>query len=254
VREARVVPQNSLGLIALAVALLVSSVHAANSWKSVKEKPFERSISVTGSARKRITSDLIEWSAVVEVRAADRTECYRTLHQHVEKTLAFLRGKGIKAEDMFPQSVSFSQLFENEVRVVDKERIERQIATGWSTEQAVKIRSNDVKVVEVASREVTSLLEQGISVRSSEPAYFYTKLGELKVEMLAAAAEDARTRADNIVKSAGGARIGDLLDADMGVINVNSANSSTTSWDGNNDTGSLEKDIFTIVHAKFTLK
>jgi hypothetical protein len=252
-----VVPSNSLGLIALAVALLGSSVYAASAWKGVKEKPFERSISVTGSAKKRITSDLIEWSAVVEVRAPDRTESYRTLHQHVDKTQAFLRGKGIKSDDMFPQSATFSQLFENEVRVVggiEKERIERQIATGWSTEQAIKIRSTDVKVVEVASREVTSLLEQGISVRSSEPAYFYTKLGELKVEMLAAAAEDARTRSQNIVKSAGGATLGDLLDADMGVININPANSSTTTWDGNNDTTSLDKDIFTIVHAKFSLK
>jgi hypothetical protein len=72
--------------------------------------------------------------------------------------------------------------------------------------------------------------------------------------MLAAAAHDARTRAENIVKSAGGASIGDLVDADMGVININPANSSTTSWEGNNDTTSLEKDILTIVHTKFALR
>jgi len=40
----------------------------------------------------------------------------------------------------------------------------------------------------------------------------------------------------------------------MGVINVNPANSSTTSWEGNNDTTSLEKDIITIIHAKFALR
>lgn len=243
-----------LGLIALAVALVVSSTYAASTWRSVKEKPFERRISVTGSAKKRIKSDLIEWSTTVEVRANDRTEAYRILHDHIDKTIAFLKAKGIKAEEIFPQSVSFSQLFESEVRVVERERIEKRIPVGWLIEQAIKVRSGEVALVEVASREVTSLLEQGISVRSGEPAYFYTKLGELKVEMLAAAAEDARTRADNIVKSAGGARIGDLLDADMGVINVNPANSSATSWEGNNDTTSLDKDIFTIVHAKFALE
>ncbi len=40
----------------------------------------------------------------------------------------------------------------------------------------------------------------------------------------------------------------------MGVINVNPANSTETSWEGNNDTTSLEKDIITIVHVTFELE
>jgi hypothetical protein len=244
---------NPLGLIALAVALVWSTSIASTSWRTVKEKPFERSIVVTGSAKKRITSDLIEWSATVEARSNDRTQSYRTLHAHVEKTQAFLLAKGIKKKDIFTQSASFSELFDTEVHFVDKERVEKQIPAGWVVSQAVTIRSSDVALVEVASREVTALLEQGISVRSGTPAYYYTKLGELKIEMLAAAAKDARTRAENMVKSAGGARIGDLIDANMGVININPANVSSVSWDGNNDTTSLEKDIYTIVHTKFAL-
>jgi hypothetical protein len=37
----------------------------------------------------------------------------------------------------------------------------------------------------------------------------------------------------------------------MGVIDVNPANSTQTSWEGNNDTSSLEKDVLTVVHATF---
>lgn len=39
----------------------------------------------------------------------------------------------------------------------------------------------------------------------------------------------------------------------MGVINVNPANSTATSWEGNNDKSSYEKDIITIVHLTFEL-
>jgi hypothetical protein len=81
-----------------------------------------------------------------------------------------------------------------------------------------------------------------------------TKLGELKIQMLAEASRDARNRAENIVKQAEGASLGKLRSADMGVINVNPANSSETSWEGNNDTTSLEKDIITIIHATFELQ
>jgi hypothetical protein len=93
-----------------------------------------------------------------------------------------------------------------------------------------------------------------VPISSSEPAYFYSKAGDLKIEMLAEAARDARTRAENILEKAGGSKIGKLRAADMGVININPANSTATSWEGNNDTSSLEKDIITIVHVTFELE
>ena len=71
--------------------------------------------------------------------------------------------------------------------------------------------------------------------------------------MLAEASKDARTRAENMVNSAGGASLGKLRSADMGVININAANVTQGSWDGNNDTTSLEKDIITIIHATYEL-
>ncbi len=92
-----------------------------------------------------------------------------------------------------------------------------------------------------------------MSVTSEDPKYFYTRLGELKVEMLAAAGKDARARAENILRSAGNSAVGKLIAADMGIININPANSTNTSEEGNNDTTSLEKDIITIVHAEFEL-
>ena len=133
-------------------------------------------------------------------------------------------------------------------------RTETKISKGFLTREAIIVRSTDVPRVEKASREITSLLEQGITVDSSSPSYYYTKLGDLKVEMLAAAAKDARTRAKNILESAGDAKVGKLVVADMGIININPANVTRTSEEGNNDTTSLEKDIITIVHAEFEVK
>jgi len=72
--------------------------------------------------------------------------------------------------------------------------------------------------------------------------------------MLAMASRDARERAENIVAQAGEAELGKLKYVDMGVINVNPINSTGTSWQGNSDTSSLEKDIITVVHARFELK
>jgi hypothetical protein len=242
-----------LGLIALAGGLVWATSIAAGTWKAVRSKPVEREIRVTGSAKKRIVSDLIQWGAVVEAHAADRTAAYKLLHQEVDQAVAFLKAQGIKDDEISPQSASVEPTFETQVTGTGPNRVEKQIPTGFQTSQVIVVRSNDVARVAKASREITSLLEQGVEITSPAPAYFYTKLGELKVEMLAAAAKDARARADNIVHSAGNASIASMIDADMGIININPADSTHTSEEGNNDTSSVEKDIITIVHARFTL-
>jgi uncharacterized protein len=248
-----------IGIVALAIAMVWSTSIVADTYHSIKVKPEKRTIRVTGSAKKRIVSDLIEWTATLETIAPDRTAAYKTLRGYTDRTIEFLTKQGIKPEQIQPQSAGFEEVIEvlEEFKVLPgvKEpiRIEKKIPKGFRTTQVILVRSGDVAVVEKASREVTQLLEEGISITSAAPEYFYTRLGELKVEMLAVAGKDARARADNILKNTGGAKVGKLIDADMGIININPANSTETSHEGNNDRTSLEKDIITIVHAHFEL-
>ncbi|KIG17124.1 hypothetical protein DB30_03721 [Enhygromyxa salina] len=53
-------------------------------------------------------------------------------------------------------------------------------------------------------------------------------------------------RADEILAAAGDAERGDLVATQMGVININPANSTATSWDGQND--------MTIVHVVYEVE
>src|SRR5207237_244392 len=115
-------------------------------------------------------------------------------------------------------------------------RSEKQVSKGFLARETIVVRSTEVARIEKASREITALLDEGVLVNSCSPSYFYTHLGELKLEMLAQAAKDARDRAENILHSAGNASVGKLVVADMGIININPANSTRTSEEGNNDT------------------
>lgn len=242
------------GLLGVGVALVLATYIASSTWERVRVRPHVRTIQVTGSAKKRIVSDFIEWTATVEATADGRTEAYRILHDNATRTEAFLVEHGVPKDQIWLSSASVDPSYETEYHGTGDNRVERQTLKGYDAVQEIKVRSNDVALIEKMSREVTQLLEQGVTVSSDAPEYFFTKLGDVKIEMLAEASHDARTRAENIVASAGGATLGDLRTADMGVINVNPANSTEGSWDGNNDTSSLEKDIITIVHATFELK
>lgn len=246
-----------IGAVALAIAMVASTFIAADTWREVRKRPVTHNIRVTGSARKRIVSDLIQWEAVIEGRATDRTAAYKIVSDGRDKAVAFLLAQGIKPGEIEPQATTFEEVFEKVVedKVLPGTTVpihsETSVSKGFRTRQTILVRSTDVQRVEKASREITSLLEQGVSVNSGNPAYFYTRLGELKLEMLAAAAKDARARAENILTSAGNTSLGKLVVADMGIININPANVTGTSEEGNNDTTSYEKDIITIVHAEF---
>jgi hypothetical protein len=243
-----------IGTIAIAIAFVAATTIASRSWERVRNKPPQRTLKVTGSAKKRILADQIEWNATVTGTASDREGAYRSLHDQVGKARAYLEGKGLKPDDVKVSAVHVNELIETEYVGVGEERLARQVHRGFSMSQSISLSSTDIPRVEKISREVTDLISQGVAITSYPPAYLYTRLGELKIEMLAQASRDARTRADNIVESAGGARIGRLRGADMGVININPANSTETSWEGNNDTTSYEKDIITIVHITYELE
>ncbi len=240
-------------LVAPSVALLLAVLVATGTWERVRTSPKERTIKVTGSAKQRIISDLIEWSASINTKASSRTAAYNDLNRQIVAAQAYLKQQGVSDSEVRVSSVTANELWETEYVGTGKERIQRRISGGWSTQQTISVRSSDIARVEKVSRGITSLLEQGVSVTSHSPTYHFTKLDPLKIEMLSRASENARERALQIINKGGGGEIGKLWDADMGVINVNPANSVATSWEGNYDKSSYEKDIIAVVHLTFAL-
>jgi hypothetical protein len=108
------------------------------------------------------------------------------------------------------------------------------------------------KVAQIA-RQATELINQGILLESMPPEYHYTKLGELKIEMLSEAAKDAKERAKQIASSTG-SDIGSVRSAKMGVMQITPADSNEVSDYGMNDTTALEKDITAVVNVSFAIE
>jgi hypothetical protein len=108
--------------------------------------------------------------------------------------------------------------------------------------QTINIKSKEVEKIEKITREVSELLDKGIELNVSSPEYYYTKLADLKIQMLAEAAKDARKRAETIASNSG-AKLGSLKSASMGVFQITAPNSSEDeySWGGTFNTSSKEK-------------
>lgn len=103
------------------------------------------------------------------------------------------------------------------------------------------------------SMESTELIDQGVEFSSGAPEYYYTKLDELKIEMLAKATQNAKQRAENMTQATGN-KIGLMRSAKMGVFQITPINSTDVSDWGVNDATSLEKKVTAVVTVSFAIE
>ena len=95
----------------------------------------------------------------------------------------------------------------------------------------------------------------GVEFFSMPPEYYYTKLDELKLDLIAKSAENTRTRAETIVKESG-AKISKLRSANLGVFQITPENSSTDSYsyEGSYDVSSKNKTAFITTRLEYLIK
>jgi hypothetical protein len=234
------------GLLAglfLAAGLILSAAVLARAWLYISESQV---ISVTGSASKEVTSDLIVWHGNFIVEDTTLVKAQERWAADLAKVETFLKERGIT--NYILDAVTVTELKSNP----SKEGVDIK-TIGYSLSQNLQITSTNISQVASLGREAIVLVQQGVLFTSSRPEFIYTKAGEAKIEMLADATKDAKARAEQII-SQGGRKLGSMRSAKMGVFQITPRFSRETSSEGINDNTSLEKTIRAVVSASFTLK
>lgn len=235
----------------LAAGLVCSAALATSAWVKIRSSQY---ITVKGSARKNIKSDLAIWTGTFTAESETLSDAQRRLKTDRDRVETFLNGFGMTNHAF--GSISIEEVrarFEYGTTANGQRSMIQDKTVGYRLRQSIEARSEDVERVAQLNGESAALVEQGVLLTADPPRYLYTKVAGEKVEMLADATADARARAGKI-SSRGGARIGKLHSADMGVFQITPLNSSETSWEGMNDTTSIEKTITAVVTASFALE
>jgi hypothetical protein len=202
---------------------------------------------LTSASTERISSDYVDWSVEVKQSAPSQQASYQGLQPALEKTVAFLKAQGISDDELELDSVK------SETEDVPDPRTNELRATFWTTKQAILIGSWEVDKIYAISGKIGQLVGQGVPLTINEPAYTYTKLAEKRVDMLAKATKDARSRARSIAWEAG-ARVGAITKVDTGIFQITAPNSTATSDGGSYDTSTIDKDITAVMGVTFRVE
>jgi hypothetical protein len=231
-----------LGLLSLALAavwighLVASAIHDARQARDT--------ITITGSARKPISADLVQWNLAVRGTAAAPVEAARRERSAGVELVAFLRQAGIPQTAISPEVVQSRAV----VIRVGKNRTK----TTYLVSQRFAVSTRQIDLVVGAATRLGNLLEQGVEVSAEPLSYISTDLEQAKLDALAAATAEARRRASILVEGLGG-KLGPMRASSLGVYQITPRNSTEISDYGVNDTSSRQKDVTAVVSATFAV-
>lgn len=223
--------------IIFGTAIVLASIFLGKAYKDRTKT--EGNIKVTGLGKADFSSDLIVWEGRYNAESSNLKQAYLILEQNKATINEYLSKKGINPKDLVFSAVT-TQETSKQIYSPDGNYIGQEF-TGYQLSQSVQIESKEVDKIEKISREITELLNQGVQLYSEPPRYYYTKLADLKIEMISKATEDARLRAEKISEFSGG-KLGELKSANMGIFQITGQNSKEDySWGGTFNTSSREK-------------
>ena len=232
--------------ICLAIGIIISSLLVAKTVEKVKIQ--NQRIQVKGFAEKIITSDLVAWQGRITTRSTDLVTAYSKLQKDLQKVLAYLEQKGINKEKVDVSSVTTIIQYQ-----LTSEGITTNVIDGYVLDQTISITSPNVSQVPQIANESTSLIEEGIEFASYAPQYFYTKLDDLKIQLLGEATKNAGMRAEQLASNSG-SKVGELRYASQGVFQITPVNSTDVSDYGMYDTSTIEKSIKAVVTIEYSIR
>lgn len=235
------------------ICAIICVVLGTNGLKEAKLGKAGEGLSATGSASVDFESDFAIWRGEFSVHGDTSKEAYREIQKNADLVKKYFEDNGVSAEEMTFYSVSISQLTKdiyNEAgEYVGYED------DGYELTQSFAVSSADVDKITNIANECTELIDSGVEIISDYPEYYYTKLDELKLQLIEEATQNAKERIDIMAQNAG-CQTGELLTANLGVFQITGAYSSTEdySYGGTFNTSSKDKTASITVRLNYTVE
>jgi uncharacterized protein len=202
---------------------------------------------VKGLAEKRVASDLATWDITYSVEGKNKNEIpdlYKKAENNQKKIVDLLKQNGFNDTEITLGVIehSFNEYRDEDQNLVD----EKHFLSG-----IISIETKKVHDVNDARNSVNKLIAEGINIINKRPSFHFTKLNEIKPQMLKEAAKNARVAANEFADNAG-VSVGGIRSARQGNFSVqDTGEESGYGWGA--DTKKIEKDVRVVTSISFYL-
>ena len=236
--------------IVLGLAFIIGLIFFGGSVKNLRTT--QNTISVTGSAKERVSSDIGKYSGSWSRQTTKGTvsDGYTQLALDLDKIKTFLKSEGFTDEEIAIDPADSYTEYDYDGkgnRIMSSERV--------ILRQSVTVTSKDLAKIKKIADDTSELVKRGVFFEAQAPQYIYSseKLSEIRVSLMSKAITDAKNRADAIAEATG-AKVRKLATASSGVVQLLRPDSVDVEDYGSYDTSTIEKDVMITVRANFELR
>lgn len=167
----------------------------------------ERSVTVRGLAEKDVTANLATWSIAYAATGTDMAAVRGEIDRNTAQLRDYFTGLGFRADALQPIGAGVNQYLNNGVNTI-------------TITQRMLLRTSDIARAQRAVAGQFDLVRRGVTLQEgSGMRYSFTKLNDIKPQMVAAATRDARAAAEQFAKDSG-TRVGGIKSATQGYFSI----------------------------------
>lgn len=202
-----------LGAVAIfAVGLTTSGYALGDGFRRYKLAE-QRTVSVRGVSERNVTADLATWSIAFSHQGTELGPVQQSVDQQARLVRAFFLRAGFRPGDVTDSDVSLSR---QQPTDRDGNPVGPQVLT---VRRSIQLRTSDVMKARAAYAGQAALLRDGVELSESSIRYTFTRLNDLKPEMIAEATKNARRSAERFARDSG-ADVGRIKTASQGYFSV----------------------------------
>ena len=173
-------------------------------------------VTVKGLAEMDVKADLGVWDIKYVVTGNDLATSQSKMAAQQEIITSFLQKLGFNDNEIIAQRTETNDLMANPYRS-DSQNSFRYILT-----QSIQVKSTDVDLIEKAVNSTGILISKGIVFDNNSympVSYIFTKINDIKPQMLEAATKNAMAAANEFAKSSN-TKVGKIRKANQGVFSI----------------------------------
>ena len=183
----------------------------------LRARQADRSVTVRGLAEREVSADLATWTLSYSATEANLASAQAGVDRDSSEIRKFFLELGFPADALQPTAVNVSQYSNDGV-------------TAFTVRQRMSLRSRDIKRAQDAVKRQFELVRRGVVLEEgSGMAYTFTKLNDIKPEMVAEATKDARASAQQFAKDSG-ASVGMIKQATQGYFSIDARDGDAGGW------------------------
>ncbi len=184
---------------------------------AIRFKEYERTVNVKGLAEQEYPADVVIWPIQFAEASNNLEELYSAIDRGAEKIRQFLLAKGLSDEEI---TIAMASITDKSARDFDSGvRAEFR----YTAQQTVTVYSSQVDKVRGVMGSLSELGKQGIALTGgnyqSQPQYLFTRLNEVKPEMIEEATRKAREVAEKFAEDSQ-SRLGKIKRASQGQFSI----------------------------------